>query len=162
MHDVCKKSQPGEQVRLAMRGDSLHPIFLTSLFYSMLHLVELLSPGLAGAAQSAHRTQPGAPCSPALTLCGAASARSAGQPARTAAWPRAGTGGFALSPTNGAAQDGQDGEGEAGVPQAGQALSPGAAAAGEGGVSPQPRLGTGPPALPPGHTEERGTFSPGG
>lgn len=159
MHDVCKKSQPGEQVRLAMRGDSLHPIFLTSLFYSMLHLVELLSPGLAGAAQSAHRTQPGAPCSPALTLCGAASARSAGQPARTAAWPRAGAGGFALSPTNGAAQDGQDGEGEAGVPQAGQALSPGAAAAGEGGVSPSPGSA---PALPPGHTEERGTFSPGG
>lgn len=52
-----------------MYGDSLHPIFFTSLLYSMLHLVHAAVSRIGWCISEAHTgLQPGAPCSPALTL----------------------------------------------------------------------------------------------
>lgn len=179
---VSKKSQPRKQVRLTMRGDSLHPIFLTSLFYSMLHLVHAAVSRIGWCISEAHTgLLPGAPCSPALTLCGAASAPSAGEPARTAGSPWTGAGSvFSFPHKSSCSRLPRMGKGWRGesrgsrsrdrrccpvlAPERPQLLL----LAGEGGVfSPDPRLVTGPSRpfprhLPQGHTEERGTLSPGG
>lgn len=66
----------------------------------MLHLVHAAVSGIGWCISEAHTVlQPGAPCSPALTLCGEASAPSAVQAGGTAPW-RGGC--FSLFPTKGA------------------------------------------------------------